>query len=184
MGKKRNRMRLLALFVVVSVATDYFPFQYKDCGSGNEPVQIVNPSLSPSPVQFNANVTASGTLKVAHDITAANAGSLTFKVQKHALIWVDIPCSAIPGGCSYPNFCTIDGGNVNNSTCAMLKHLGLPCGCPVPAGTYVVPATTEHIGGPPKSLSWLVDGSFRIQLQLNDNQGNSVLCAEITDSVK
>ena len=115
---------LLSLLALVS-ATDYYPFKYSNCGSSSDPIQVVSPTLTPSPVHFDANVTASATVKVAHDITSANAGTLSFKVQKHALIWVDIPCSAIPGGCSYPNFCEIGSGHANNKTCTLLTSLGM-----------------------------------------------------------
>jgi hypothetical protein len=113
------------------------------------------------------------------------AGTLTFKVQKHALVWVDISCDLIPGGCSYPNFCEIGGGKMSNKTCSMLTKLGLPCGCPIPAGSYTVSNLNEGpVPLPPKELNWLVDGSFKVKVQLNDNQGNRLLCAEIVDSVK
>ena len=110
-------------------------------------------------------------------------GTLTFKVQKHALVWVDIPCSAIPGGCTYPNFCEV--AKVNNSTCTTLKSLGLPCGCPIAPGTYTINNLNEGpVPNPPSSLNWLADGSYKVSVQLNDKSGNSVLCAQIVDSVK
>jgi hypothetical protein len=95
-------------------------------------------SVSPSPIIFGHNVTVTAKVSFAQPVSNATAGTLTFSVQKHIGIWVDIPCSAIPGGCSYPNFCEVSKGGVSPKTCALLKSLGLPCGCPIPAGIYAV----------------------------------------------
>jgi hypothetical protein len=114
-------------------------FSYTNCGSSSDPIQVApGISVSPSPIIFGQNVTVTAKVSFAQPVSNATAGSLTFSVQKHIGIWVDIPCSAIPGGCSYPNFCEVSKGGVDPKTCALLKSLGLPCGCPIPAGVYAV----------------------------------------------
>merc|ERR1711916_22013 len=176
-GRLTMPLLLLPLLVALVAATDYFPFSYTNCGGASDPIQVVAPSVTPSPVRTGQNV-ISGKVTVAKEFSSANAGSLQFKIQKHVGFWVDIPCSAIPHGCSYDNFCLLGtNGTVAPHTCAILKRIGLPCGCPVPAGTYTVNNLSEGPVKIPDGLDFLVDGSFRIHVQLKDSQGNSVLCA-------
>lgn len=102
---------------------------------------------------------------------------------KHAGFWVSVPCSEIPGGCSYPNFCNVT--TVNPTACQTLKRLGLPCGCPIAAGTYSLSnISLGPIPNPPSGLGWLADGSFKLRVQLNDVHNNRLLCAQVVDSAK
>lgn len=64
-------------------------------------------SVTPSPVVFGKNITASGKTHIGTNINATFAGKLSFSVEKHIGVWVPVPCSEIPGGCEYPDFCTV-----------------------------------------------------------------------------
>jgi len=171
-----------ALLLVVNGA--YLQFSYTNCGSSSDPIQVApGISLTPSPIIFGQNVTATAKVTFAQPVSNATAGTLTFSVQKHIGIWVDIPCSTIPGGCTYPNFCEVSKKPIDPKTCSLLKSLGLPCGCPIPAGTYAVNNLNRGpVPKPPSSLDFLIDGSFKVKFQLNDSSGNRLICGEIVDS--
>lgn len=54
---------VLALLALVALAlAGPVPFSWSNCGAATDPVQIKSITVSPSPVQFNANVTGTAHL--------------------------------------------------------------------------------------------------------------------------
>ncbi|KAH3756281.1 ganglioside GM2 activator [Pelomyxa schiedti] len=165
---------VLALVAAV-LAADPIPFSYSNCGSTSDPIQITALSVSPSPITFGENVTVSGTVKLTKQITAM---TLALKLEKQVIGWMNIPCVDNIGSCTYDDVCLILDKIAQNYTCPdLLVENNIPCVCPYPAGTYVLPTTTMGpIPLPPPILDWLTDGNYRVTATMTDpNNGGARL---------
>lgn len=166
-------------------ATEYLPFSWSNCGSASAPINVQSVTVAPSPIVFGQNITVSAQVSIKTALTNQTAGHVKFEIYKHIGFWVPIPCATIPGGCDYPNFCELGRVNYNSTICHVLKKLNIPCGCPINPGTYSVTNLSEGpVPVPPPAFSFLIDGSFKVHVELYDNNGNQLMCADVIDSAK
>jgi len=171
---------LFATFVAVGIAA--VPFSWENCGSTNDPIQIKSLSVAPSPIVFGKNITISFDIKLTQTITAATVDLL---IEKKVIGWMNIPCVSNIGSCTYDDACAMM--SELNITCPEeFVQNGIPCECPYPAGSYVLPSTTwGPIPLPPPILDWLTDGDYRVTVKMTDpNNGDARLgCYIVTLSL-
>eukprot|EP01088_Endostelium_zonatum_P002160 TRINITY_DN12620_c0_g1_i1.p1 TRINITY_DN12620_c0_g1~~TRINITY_DN12620_c0_g1_i1.p1 ORF type:complete len:212 (-),score=38.81 TRINITY_DN12620_c0_g1_i1:48-632(-) len=155
---------------------DHKSFFWKSCANTNSTMTYLD--LAPSPLTLGNNFTLGFTGKLGTTIsnnTAAGAPfSITLELYKDEVFWVDL-CDLV--NCKIPDICALMSQKVNAETCALLKSHGLPCGCPITAGTYSVrnfnfPTHNPH-------LSFLTDGEYCATAVIADNKGGVIGCLEV-----
>eukprot|EP01116_Phalansterium_solitarium_P005254 TRINITY_DN1672_c0_g1_i1.p1 TRINITY_DN1672_c0_g1~~TRINITY_DN1672_c0_g1_i1.p1 ORF type:complete len:210 (-),score=78.72 TRINITY_DN1672_c0_g1_i1:149-751(-) len=180
LGVFAARMPLDKKFIVPQVLSRHMnppqepmTFKWDSCG-GNGNVVLNSLSLSPDPIQFNANLTASASVTTKVAITG---GDLALKLQKKIVgVWTDIPCVSNIGSCTYNDFCSL----LPNKPCPPpLPADHIPCQCPFAADTYVLPPTEFAIPALPNNVpAWLTAGDFYIRASLTVS-GAEYACYEI-----
>ena len=83
--------------------------------------------------------------------------------------WIKVPCTGNVGSCNYFNICT-DWSQICS---ALFSQYGLPCNCPIPAGTYTIPDFEVEVT---KALPPEATGHFRIYADLMSGSAGQLGC--------
>eukprot|EP01129_Flabellula_baltica_P005539 TRINITY_DN2014_c0_g1_i1.p1 TRINITY_DN2014_c0_g1~~TRINITY_DN2014_c0_g1_i1.p1 ORF type:complete len:207 (-),score=43.93 TRINITY_DN2014_c0_g1_i1:35-634(-) len=155
-------------------------FAWKNCGPADAVFKVNNLEL-PDPLILGGEdtVTASSTLSA--DLTAESITSIDLYLAKKIFgHYVKVPCIDNVGSCSVSDICAQINEN-SGKICPILTPLGIPCACPIKAGTYSV--TNEKGELPNPGYSWLTSGDFEIQFTINGPSG-VVGCLNIQTTIK
>jgi ganglioside GM2 activator len=179
----------LALFCcAVNATMDGFPrnhhrFHYKSitmygmswssCAAASDPAQIHNLTLTPDPIKLpgTINIAASGV--ISKTITAPLKADLTVS-KKVFGAWIELPCVDNVGSCTYNDICSMIPPY--NPCPPPFSTYGIPCQCPFPDGTYVLPSTSLNLKV--DIPSWLENGAYKIHAKLSNNDGE-VYCIDV-----
>jgi len=134
---------------------------------------------SPDPIDLPGNLTikGSGQLTMTYTSTTLKQAQLTIE-KKELGVWIEIPCIDNAGSCNYNDPCSLLAEH-EADICPIAKGAGLPCPCPITAGSYTLPAQGVSIPLTSPGLSWLTNGDLYIKVVLIDNAGATGLCMEI-----
>ncbi|XP_054982581.1 ganglioside GM2 activator [Sorex araneus] len=182
------RAALLLLGLLLGPAAARAPrplsgFSWDNCDEGKDPAVVRSLTLEPDPIAVPGNVTISVETKTA--VALSSPLKLELTVEKEvAGFWVKIPCVEQLGSCTYEDVC---------NTLAMLvppgqpcpeplRSYGLPCHCPVKAGTYTLPRSDFLL--PDLELpSWLSSGHYRVHSVLSQG-GQRLGCLKLAAALK
>ncbi|XP_055968272.1 ganglioside GM2 activator [Sorex fumeus] len=182
------RAALLLLGLLLGPAAARAPrpfsgFSWDNCDGGKDPAVVRSLTLEPDPIAVPGNVTISVDTKTA--VALSSPLKLELTVEKEvAGFWVKIPCVEQLGSCTYEDVC---------NTLAMLvppgqpcpeplRTYGLPCHCPVKAGTYTLPRSDFPL--PDLELpGWLSNGHYRVQGALS-RDGQRLGCLKLAAALK
>jgi len=114
--------------------------------------------------------------------TTIKQAQLTLE-KKELGIWIEIPCLDNVGSCNYNDPCSLLLQN-QEKICPHLVPYGLPCPCPIVAGTYSLPAAGVEWKLDNPGYSWLTNGDLYAKVQLIDSTGTTALCLEIYATLK
>ncbi|CAL1538382.1 unnamed protein product [Lymnaea stagnalis] len=135
-----------ALALVLSVCLTCRAVRVTSCSKdpSTDIVKVRSFSASPTTIRLPGNLTISGTFAVSQPITGNLLVDVTITKNMGGM-WIDLPCVPTPlgnlGSCTYRDFCQILA-KANSSCPKIVTDMGLPCSCPIPAGTYDFQQTT------------------------------------------
>ncbi|XP_007528830.1 ganglioside GM2 activator [Erinaceus europaeus] len=158
-------------------------FSWDNCDEGKDPALITSLTVEPDPIVIPGNLTISGETKTDVALKAPQQVELTVE-KEVAGLWIKIPCVEQIGSCKYEDICDILNDLIppGHPCPEPLRTYGLPCHCPIRAGTYSLPKSDFTL--PDLELpSWLSTGHYRIQGILSSN-GKRLGCIKIAASLK
>jgi len=165
---------IFGMMCAIAFGERNFKFSWDSCGQSSDPIVIKSLSVGPDPIVLGGNITISGAVTVGVAVPSAQL-LITLEAQIFG-IWTEIPCVDNIGSCTYDNIC--DYLTPDNPVCLPpFSNYGIPCQCPIPAGSYALPSITVPTKNP--GLSWLTDGSYYIKAQGLDANGNELACYEV-----
>ncbi|XP_069131262.1 ganglioside GM2 activator-like [Argopecten irradians] len=113
-------------------ATNLKNFIFKD-GSNNDN-SSVSVKISPDPIFFPGNISICADLDIKQPISDSVTVALKVK-KKVGAAWIDLPCTANIGSCTYTNLCS-SLATVTSQCQQELKADHDLCQCPIKAETY------------------------------------------------
>eukprot|EP01114_Cavostelium_apophysatum_P002990 TRINITY_DN1269_c0_g1_i4.p1 TRINITY_DN1269_c0_g1~~TRINITY_DN1269_c0_g1_i4.p1 ORF type:complete len:188 (-),score=34.29 TRINITY_DN1269_c0_g1_i4:43-606(-) len=172
------RMKLFCCVLLLICSANCGPlvvntFSWDSCGSSSDPLVVKSITVAPDPVVLGENATISFAFSLAETLTG---GQLELTIEKKVFgVWTEIPCVDGVGSCTISDFCSLL--TPDNSLCKPpFSTYGLPCVCPIAAGSYALPLTSVFLKNP--DFSW-VDGDFYVKAEASDTNNNQISCYEI-----
>ncbi|KAJ8338473.1 hypothetical protein SKAU_G00374390 [Synaphobranchus kaupii] len=165
-----------------SKKTKVLGFSWENCGKSDDPAVLKSLALSPDPIVFPGDLTASA----AGTTTVGLVAPISLNVTLHkevAGIWIKVPCVEELGSCHYPDGCQLlDMIFPPGQDCPEPLHTyGIPCHCPFKAGDYSLPKSDFDL--PDVDLPyWLTNGNYRVEGVLG-SQGQELGCLKVTLSL-
>jgi ganglioside GM2 activator len=98
-------------------------------------------------------------------------------MEKYVIgFWIKVPCQKNIGSCTYQNICP----EWSQICTALFSQYGVPCNCPIPAGTYTIPDITVEATQtlPPQAV-----GTFRVYIDLLSGSAGQLGCLEFQINV-
>jgi len=152
-------------------------FSWKSCGQQSDPTTINDISISPDPITLPGNLTIGVDAKLNVPLTAPI--SLDLSIKKKVVFWIPIPCVDNVGSCNYEDVCQL----LPQLNCpAPFKKYGIPCACPIKAGTYKLPPTPFFVN-PVGIPSWLESGDYQATAKLSMGS-QEIACIEVELSIQ
>jgi len=168
-------LTLVASSYAVCSSYDHNAFYFSMCSSTTTVISSL--VVSPSPLVLGENITLSFAAKLGTTITNTTAQSpysVALKLYKDEVFWVNL-CDFV--NCAVPDICALLEQKVNPDTCQVLKSHGLPCNCPIAAGSYSASNLNFKTKNP--NVSWLTNGEYCAEAVLSNAQGQVISCVEI-----
>lgn len=178
---------LLIVVIVMSVSSFWFlksqmptngtTISWSDCGSEGTEVQSV--SVHPSPIRVPGNLSIGASVKLSRGLRGSPPARI--RIMKFVyLFWYKVPCNDGFGSCDYEDFCSL--WPFYTSCPPAFKDNGIPCSCPLPAGSYSLPEQDMvQIYRDESIPAWLESGSYwaRIQIFDPDSKDGDFMCNEL-----
>ncbi|XP_020780246.1 ganglioside GM2 activator [Boleophthalmus pectinirostris] len=157
-------------------------FDWKNCGDPDDPAVLKTLSVAPDPISIPGLLTAAASGATSVELCAPLSLNVTLE-KEVAGFWVKIPCLDDLGSCHYVNVCDLlDQLIPPGQDCPEPLHsYGLPCRCPIKAGSYSLPQSDFDL--PEVELPyWLTNGHYRAQGVLGKD-GKELGCLKVALSL-
>lgn len=158
-------------------------FSWDNCDAAKDPAVVKSLKVEPDPIPVPGNITIS--VETMTKVSLSSPMKMELVLEKEiAGLWVKIPCVEQVGSCTYADICNVLSILIPpGQPCPEPLHTyGLPCHCPVKAGTYVLPSSSILL--PSLELpSWLSSGHYRVQGTLSSG-GQQLGCLKVTAAIK
>ncbi|ELR14489.1 ganglioside gm2 activator precursor, putative [Acanthamoeba castellanii str. Neff] len=154
-------------------------FSYTNCGSESDPSKLTQLNISPDPIMVGqaVNITAKGFLSA--NISSGEGYTMSLEIYKKVFgVPIYVPCVSNVGSCTY-DLCGILPPTAN----CPLQPWGVPCSCPLAAGSYQVPVPGFSFPFPNLGISWLLDGEILVSVTLADKSGSRLACYKIDATI-
>lgn len=152
-------------------------FQWKSCGPESQLVEILNLTITPSPLVF-PGVMSFGFDVIFHDAIKSDssvAAKVLLEYRRGTGIWIPIPCIGQIGSCTYTDICAL----TKAIPCpADLQQKGIPCTCPFNKGEYKLDHYDVEI-----DAAVFLAGNYQGQINLNDKDKGQIACYKINFSI-
>ncbi|XP_021372401.1 ganglioside GM2 activator-like [Mizuhopecten yessoensis] len=154
-------------------ATMLKDFVFKNCGGNTG--SVFNLTITPDPIRFPGTLTISATVDLKQEISAPLTVVLDMKKDFRG-DWIDIPCIANVGSCTYSSLCS----DLDMATCPEeLKNAGIDCRCPFKAKTYKVSSLSI-----PVNAAAFLSGDFKVKALVTFGDGGKYSqCIDVQFSV-
>ncbi|XP_077999973.1 ganglioside GM2 activator-like [Glandiceps talaboti] len=161
-------------------------FSWKQCGGDAIEVNVL--SIKPDPIQIPGDVF----LNYDIDVTKLIGQPITLKLEMKRLIKIgpvtteiDIPCivngTTQIGSCTYDDVCSLL--NIPCSAKLWASPYNFPCTCPPPVGNYAANDIMVTIPSVPDNYAGLLEGDYRIIVNVMHGDGTSAGCIDINASL-
>ncbi|XP_059272516.1 ganglioside GM2 activator [Mustela nigripes] len=157
-------------------------FFWENCHEKKDLVLLKGMTLEPDPIEYPGNVTISAELHVPVPLSSPQKVELIIE-KKVANFWIKVPCMSHVR-CIFEDICQLlDFIIPPGQPCPEPLHTyGLPCHCPLKAGTYSMPKTQFTL--PNTDLPGLItSGAYRIWIFLS-SRGKRLGCFRIFAALK
>ncbi|KAL8560163.1 hypothetical protein ACOMHN_021658 [Nucella lapillus] len=164
-------------------------FALRDCAhnKASELMTFASAHLSPYPVTIPGDLHVTAALRINKEASGDHSVDVTIE-RYIGFLWITVPCISNVGSCTYKSACGMLSGSYGNGTNTAcppeIRATGMPCTCPIPAGTYSMANTVFKIPELTGVWSWLASGDYRVTAKLIDNPtGQEIACQQVEATI-
>ncbi|KAL8595277.1 hypothetical protein ACOMHN_020030 [Nucella lapillus] len=159
-------------------------FRLRDCApnSPRKLLTLTNPRVSPHPIVLPGDFSVTSSLVLYRNVTGHVM--LDVNVARYfGPFKIPIPCMHGVGSCQYTDVCELLGHAFPaGARCpAQLRADGVPCRCPVQAGTYSLTDAVFHVLQLAELWAWIAQGDYQVTGQLKDPASGEVIACQQLD---
>jgi len=174
-------LSVACLCLMTSRVLGYQSHNHGSCSSdpSRDIIRVNSIQVSPYPIQVGQTVYLSANVTVVRDIQ----GDLDVELDIYRVGIVDFPINVGP----FTDVCS----KLPRACPAVVRRSGIPCSCPIPAGTYVIRNAAIPVNLPSMNGGWgfvrgilggVLAGEYRGTLTLRDRTTRqSLFCYKLSD---